>query len=55
MMSHACPFSAVEKVTADGTLYNGYIVFQMAENAMEYWDLTINYIINGTAYTANSN
>ena len=35
-MSHACPYSAVEKVTDNGTLYNGYIMFQMAQNATEY-------------------
>ncbi|MFV8347025.1 hypothetical protein [Flavobacterium sp. ZB4P13] len=53
-MSHACPFSAVTKITGKETLYNGYIVFQMAENAMEHWTLTINYTINGIAYTANN-
>lgn len=53
-MSHACPFSAVTKSTGKETLYNGYIVFQMAENAMEHWTLTINYTINGIAYTANN-
>ncbi|TDE44837.1 hypothetical protein E0I26_06780 [Flavobacterium rhamnosiphilum] len=53
-MSHACPFSAVTKTTGKETLYNGYIVFQMAENTMEHWTLTINYTINGIAYTANN-
>jgi len=33
MMNHSCPKSAVEKVTTNGTLYEGYIVFQMAQNA----------------------
>lgn len=32
----------------------GYIVFQMAGNDMEHWELTLNYDINGTSYTANS-
>jgi hypothetical protein len=53
-MSHACPFSTVTKTTGKETLYNGYIVFQMAENTMEHWTLTINYTINGIAYTANN-
>lgn len=52
--THSCPKSAVEKMTADGTLYKGNIVFQMAQNATEYWDLKIDYTINGTAYTATS-
>ncbi|WP_291102777.1 MULTISPECIES: hypothetical protein [unclassified Flavobacterium] len=51
---HACPFSSVSKTPAKETLYSGYIVFQMAENTMEHWGLTINYTINGVSYTANS-
>lgn len=54
MMNHSCPKSAVEKVTPNGTLYEGYIVFQMAQNATEYWDLKVDYTINGTAYSATS-
>lgn len=54
MMNHSCPKSAVEKVTTNGTLYNGYIVFQMAQNATEYWDLKVDYTINGTAYSTTS-
>ena len=54
MMSHACPFSQISKVTPDGTLYNGYIVFTMPQNTTEYWDLEIKYSINGTEYTALS-
>ena len=54
MMNHSCPKSAVEKVTTNGTLYEGYIVFQMAQNATEYWDLKVNYTINGTAYSATA-
>ena len=51
--SHACPYSAVAKTVGKETLYNGYIVFQMAENTMEHWSLTVNYTINGVAFTAN--
>ncbi len=54
MMNHSCPKSTVEKVTTNGTLYEGYIVFQMAQNETEYWDLKIDYNINGTAYSATS-
>ena len=53
-MTHSCPKSAVSKISTDGTLYEGYIMFQMAQNTTEYWDLKIDYTINGTAYTATS-
>ena len=48
-MSHACPYSEIKKTSGKQTLYNGYIVFQMAENTMEHWFLTVNYSINGVA------
>jgi hypothetical protein len=54
MMTHSCPKSGVEKITADGTLYEGYIVFQMAQNDTEYWDLKIDYSVNGTNYSVTT-
>lgn len=54
MMTHSCPYSAVEKVTENGTLYEGYIMFQMAQNTTEYWDLKINYTINDVDYSVTS-
>jgi hypothetical protein len=54
MMNHSCPKSPVTKVSTEGLVYAGYIVFQMAQNATEYWDLKIDYTINGTAYTMTS-
>lgn len=54
MMTHSCPKSAVTKVSTAGSVYEGYIVFQMAQNATEYWDLKIDYTINGTAYSMTS-
>lgn len=51
MMKHSCPFSMVEKVVSKETLYNGYIVFQMPQNETEYWDLKIDYSIDGINYT----
>ena len=53
-MRHACPYSAVTKTIGKEALYDGYIVFQMAENTTEYWELTINYTINGAPFTTNS-
>lgn len=43
-MTHSCPASAISK-------NKGYIVFQMAGSADEYWDLTVNYTIDNVAYT----
>ncbi len=54
MMSHSCPKSPVTKVSTEGSVYEGYIVFQMAQNTTEYWDLKIDYTINGSAFTATS-
>lgn len=52
-MQHACPYSAVTKTSGKETLYNGYIVFQMAQNDTEYWKLKVNYTTNGTDYSVN--
>jgi hypothetical protein len=54
MMNHSCPKSPVTKISTDGLVYEGYIVFQMAQNATEYWDLKVDYTIGGTAYTMTS-
>ncbi len=51
-MSHSCPKSDLLKVSGMETIYNGYIVFQMAENADEGWDLTFDYTIDGEDFTA---
>lgn len=48
-MSHGCPASAVSPV--ENGLYQGYLVFQMASNDSEYWELTLNYTVNGTDYS----
>lgn len=51
-MSHSGPHSAIQKVNNSKGLYEGYIVFQMAGNESEYWDLTINYTIDGQMFSA---
>ena len=48
---HSCPVSDVTKTPGTESLYEGFIVFQMAENQTEYWALTLNYAINGVDYT----
>lgn len=52
-MQHSCPNSPVTKTPGKETLYNGYIVFQMAQNEMEHWKLQINYTVNGVDYVVN--
>ena len=51
-MTHSCPVSNFEKTENKTNLYNGYVVFQMASNAAEYWDFKIDYSISGVDYTA---
>lgn len=51
MMQHSCPRSQVEKKDKK-TVYEGDIIFQMAQNETEYWELTIAYKINNVSYTA---
>lgn len=53
-MSHSCPYSSVDKITDEGTLYKGYIMFQMAQNDTEYWDIKIDYTIDGIGYSVTS-
>lgn len=50
MMQHSCPKSEVEKKDKK-TIYEGNIIFQMAQNETEYWELTIAYEINNVSYT----
>lgn len=54
-MMHSCPKSGITKVADKETLYSGYIIFQMAENDDEKWDLTFNYTIDGSEYEAEGN
>lgn len=51
MMQHSCPRSQVEKKDKK-TVYEGDIIFQMAQNETEYWELTIAYEINNVSYIA---
>lgn len=53
-MSHSCPYSSITKKENAPSTYAGYIVFQMAGNDMEHWELSLDYSINGTAYTAKA-
>ncbi|UYW01489.1 hypothetical protein K5I29_00625 [Flavobacterium agricola] len=50
--AHSSPKSAVVKAEGSKNTYGGFIVFQMASHASEYWELTLNYTINGQAFSA---
>lgn len=47
-MEHAAPHSMLTNAE-ESTVYKGHIVFQMASNATEFWELTLNYNLNGVA------
>lgn len=46
-MSHACPYSSIQKVANTKTVYAGYFIFIMASDDADYWEVTYNYT-NGT-------
>jgi hypothetical protein len=52
-MSHSCPSSSITKKENTLSVYMGYIVFQMAGNEVEYWELALDYLVHGTSYTVN--
>ena len=52
MMEHSCPKSIVTKIADKQTLYEGDIIFQMAQNDTEYWNLTLTYTVDSISYTA---
>lgn len=47
-MSHSAPHSMLGN-TEESSVYKGHIVFQMASNETEYWEVTLNYNLNGQA------
>jgi len=53
-MTHSCPVSSITKKENSLSTYMGYLIFQMAGSEAEYWELTLNYTVNGQNYTANS-
>lgn len=54
-MQHSSPYSSINSTESSNTLYEGFIVFQMAGNATEYWELQIEYFMDGVKYNASSN
>lgn len=47
-MNHSAPHTMLSN-SEENTVYKGYIVFQMAGNATEYWEVMLNYSLNGQA------
>nr|AWJ66194.1 hypothetical protein [uncultured bacterium] len=50
-MMHSCPKSEVS-ATENASVYKGFAIFQMPGNANEYWNLTLEYSIDGQTYEA---
>ncbi|WP_139855322.1 hypothetical protein [Aequorivita sinensis] len=44
--THSAPHSMLNNAE-ESTVYKGHIVFQMASNETEYWELKLNYNLNG--------
>lgn len=46
--SHSAPHSTLSN-SEESTVYKGHLVFQMPSNETEYWELKLNYNLNGQA------
>ncbi|MGC1630858.1 MAG: hypothetical protein WA749_01980, partial [Gelidibacter sp.] len=53
-MDHSCPKSEISKAVGKATVYDGFIIYQMANLDGSGWALKIDYSINGVAYSASS-
>lgn len=51
-MQHSSPKSAITKSIDKETVYEGFIIYQMTNLDGSGWSLTLDYTIDGTAYTA---
>ena len=52
-MQHSCPKSAITKASGKQTIFEGFIIYQMANLDGSGWSLTVNYNINGVDYTVS--
>lgn len=48
-MMHSCPKSEIS-TTDNASVYTGFVIFQMPGNTDEYWDLKLEYKINGQTF-----
>lgn len=51
---HSAPRSPLSKMPDTESLFSGYIIFQMAQNATEAWSLSLDYRIGKQEYTLNA-
>src|SRR5690554_3817387 len=52
-MSHAAPHSMLSNAE-ETTVYKGHIVFQMASNETEYWEVNFTYTLNSQSIESNT-
>ncbi len=52
MMNHSCPSIKPALKNSSAGLYAGVLIFQMASNTTEYWNLTFNYTVGNESFTA---
>jgi hypothetical protein len=52
-MQHSCPKSVITKTVGKETVYEGFIIYQMTNLDGSGWSITMDYTINGTAYSAS--
>ena len=50
-MNHSCPKSDLNIAEENNTVSMGYLVFQMAGNTDEFWDITFTYTVEGQEYS----
>ncbi|MEY8847933.1 hypothetical protein AB9K26_03920 [Psychroserpens sp. XS_ASV72] len=50
-MQHSCPKSNITKALGKNTIYEGFIIYQMTNADGSGWSLTVDYNINGEAYS----
>lgn len=53
-MQHSCPKSAITKAPDKTTVYEGFIIYQMANLDGSGWTLHFNYNVNGTDYSVSN-
>ncbi len=53
--SHSCPYGSIQKVAGKSTLYKGFIIFQMAGNDSESWELSLDGSVNGQTFQISEN
>lgn len=50
-MQHSCPKSNITKASDKSTVYEGFIIYQMANLDGTGWSITLNYTINEVVFT----